>query len=159
MHYKRYTSPSRKPQEGQALLRAAVPPRSHPAYVHQGPDFGSCVALGPSPPFPTMAHRLQWGHHHSWAGGRWGGRRAGQLPEPGLARLGAQAALFVRGTNQLCSRAATLESKPEELNLELTQMAAVVMQPLRPQASTARHVWVWLGPAGRAGFAWAVSEQ
>lgn len=75
------------------LLRAALPPHSHLAHGHPGPDFGSCVASGPSLPFPTVAHRLKQGHHRSWVGGWWGGRQAGQLPEPGLARLRAQAAL------------------------------------------------------------------
>jgi len=46
--YKHCTRPSCKLQEGQALLRAALLPCSHPAYIH--PDFGSSL------PFPTMAH-------------------------------------------------------------------------------------------------------
>lgn len=62
----------------------------------------------------------------------------------------------VHGTKWLCSRAAALQSEPEGLSLEPTQTATVVTQP---QASAGWRVWVWPGPTGRAGVAWAVWGQ
>lgn len=114
MRYKHYTSPLHTPQEGQAPLRAALPPCSHPAYIHQCPDFWLLVWPWaphlPSPPWPSLL-----------PGGGWQGRPAnGAATKAGFgtawgSRSPAEngSCWGVHGAKQLCSSGTMLVSKPE----------------------------------------------
>lgn len=116
--------------------------------------------MGPSPPSPTVARRWQRSHQRSRAGGRWEEWQERQPPKPTVVQLGAQAASMKMPAARVfvVQDSWAAETNPEGLNLQLTQTTVIIMQPLQLQASSAHHIWVWLGPAGAAQEVWQQSR-
>lgn len=86
--------------------------------------------------------------------GRRGSHPSHVVQREGQAALVKIPALRVFMVQNCCA----VEARPEGLNLQLTQMTVVIMQPLQPQASSAHHIWVWLGPAGTVQEVWQQSR-
>lgn len=133
LHSKPYRHPSHTSQEGQALPQQLPLPISTLSFIHQGPVVGSCVAVGPSQPSPPVAHRWQWSHHCSQAGGQWENWQERQPPKSSVLQVGAQAALMKMPAVRvfMVQNSCTAEVRPEGLNLQLTQIAVVMMQLLQ----------------------------
>lgn len=96
----------------------------------------------------------------SRAEGQWQDWQERQPPKPSVVQLGAQAALMKMPAVRvfMVQNSCAEEARPEGLNLQLTQAAVVIMQPLQLQASSAHHIWVWMGTAGAVQEVWQQSR-
>lgn len=159
MHSKHYIHPSHTPQEGQVHSRA-----THSLLPSCRHSPRSCFwLLRVCGPLTTLTH---CGTQVAVEPLLWSWRPVGKLAEEAATQAQCAATRGsgnldentscqgVHGAKQLCSGGQARGIRP----LQLTQMTVVIMQPLQPQASSAHHIWVWLGPAGTVQEVWQQSR-